>query len=418
MKKYFALNKLFGFGTLLLVCLTAYWGCRKQDATYREFLEDGSIIYAGKADHINVYPGRNRIKLDWIIPADPDVDRAIVYWNNRRDSLRVEANDADEVRAMEVLIPDMNEGAYTFEIYTFDTFGNRSVKAETTGRVYGDLYSASLVNRPVASMMIQGNDVIIGWHPGDEQAYAVEILYPHRDGTVHNVEVLSEETSTVLENYVLGQPFRFRTLYLPHPLVIDDFYTDYEEVEVHDTPIVEQLIPKPFTALNLATDVGQYQNNALNRLWDDRYDLTWSYRSGGANSGIPHHYSFDLGVMTRLTRYVVHHRGGEEGNRLDILYNRGNLKRWEVWGSEGDYNPGGSYDGWTKLIECTAHKPSGLPVGEASPEDLTYAAAGEEFAFPSDLPPVRYIRIRVLEVYDPNVNYSETAEMTFYGGIQ
>jgi|SRR5690606_11307020 len=414
MKKYRTIKKLLTFGILTFVGLAGFWACRKQDDTYRKFLENGITIYAGKADSITVHPGKNRVKLSWIIQADPDVDRAIVYWNNQRDSVSVTIQDPTESREMDVVIPDMIEGAYTFEIYTFDTFDNTSVRAEVTGRVYGDSYNASLVSRPIASATTEDDNVIIDWHPADEEAYAVEILYPHQDGTVHSVEVSSEETSTILENYKMGQPFRFRTLYLPHPLALDTFYTDYEEVEVEELPIVEQLIPKPFTALNLATDAGHYNTNVLSRLWSGVQNLSSSYRSNDA--GIPHHYSFDLGVKTRLTRYVVHHRGA--ANRPDILYNSGNLKRWEVWGSEGDYDPDGSYEGWTKLIECTALKPSGLPRGEFSPEDLAYFEAGEEFAFPSDLPAVRYIRIKVLEVYDESKQYSETTEMTFYGGIQ
>src|SRR3546814_7876957 len=90
-----------------------------------------------------------------------------------------------------------------------------------------------------------------------------------------------------------------------------------------------------------------------------------------------------------------------------------NLKRWEIWGSTTP-DPEGSYDGWVKLLECEAVKPSGLPVGENSEEDIAHAQEGEYFTFPSDAPQVRYLRIKVLETW-AGTAHSFTSQVNLSG---
>lgn len=177
------------------------------------------------------------------------------------------------------------------------------------------------------------------------------------------------------------------------------------------TPIHEIEIPKPFTALGLPTDATHGYSNVITRLWDNSLTASGSFRTA-TGSGIPHHYSFDLGVTTKLSRYVVHQRGLDDANN-DLLYTAGNLLVWEVWGSNNP-SPFGDYEGWERLLVCTSHKPSGLPVGQISNEDLEYARRGEEYDFETDVPPVRYIRIKVLQTWN-NADFSNTSEMTFYG---
>jgi hypothetical protein len=92
------------------------------------------------------------------------------------------------------------------------------------------------------------------------------------------------------------------------------------------------------------------------------------------------------------------------------LFNYGNLKRFEVWGSNAP-NSNGDWNGWTKLASFTSVKPSGLPRGQNTPEDEAFARAGEPFVFPSNAMEVRYIRIKMLEVWDGN--YFHALEFSF-----
>jgi hypothetical protein len=58
-------------------------------------------------------------------------------------------------------------------------------------------------------------------------------------------------------------------------------------------------------------------------------------------------------------------------------------------------------------------KPSGLPCGQLSDEDIARAIEGIEFEFPPGTPKIRYIRFKTLEVHcEMNVS---CAEITFFG---
>src|SRR5690606_28400354 len=96
-----------------------------------------------------------------------------------------------------------------------------------------------------------------------------------------------------------------------------------------------------------------------------------------------------------------------------------NVKLFEIWGTNEEPNPDGSWDSWTKIMDCEATKPSGLPLGQLSEEDITYALGGEEYKLPEGTPPLRYIRIKVLDTWDPKQNdHSLFGELTVYGIIE
>lgn len=97
-------------------------------------------------------------------------------------------------------------------------------------------------------------------------------------------------------------------------------------------------------------------------------------------------------------------------------FQRGNLKTWEVWGRTDTPPADGSWDGWTKLMDCESHKPSGLPVGQHTAEDWEYLQAGEDFEFPAEAPPVRYIRFKVLETWG-GMDFIHFTEFTFWGNV-
>src|SRR3546814_18376720 len=106
----------------------------------------------------------------------------------------------------------------------------------------------------------------------------------------------------------------------------------------------------------------------MNKIWNDSQSENDFVTSPG--HGLPQWFTFDLGVTARLSRLVLFKR---LSNRF--LYNSGAVKRWSLYGSN-DPNPDGSFDeSWIFLMECNSIKPSGLPPGENTNEDLEYARA-------------------------------------------
>lgn len=128
----------------------------------------------------------------------------------------------------------------------------------------------------------------------------------------------------------------------------------------------------------------------------------------------PHILTIDLGVEAKLSRFSFLQRPG------DWLYTHHNPRFFDVWGTAeiNDQNKDGSFTGWTKLIENgEVIKPSGLPLGQLSNDDLEAAGRGHEFTFPLDSEPVRYIRFVNIESWSGN-QIMHMMEMDFWGEIQ
>lgn len=190
-----------------------------------------------------------------------------------------------------------------------------------------------------------------------------------------------------------------------------------DTVTAEITPVFEQLIPKSkFAAHNLPTDTYEKhipQGN-IEQMWDDRIAP-----NGGIGvfhtkpgSGMPQWFTFDMGQTALLSRFKLFHRG--PGNLW--AYQLGAPKKWEVWGSATKPDPQGGWEGWTKLMDCDSYKPSG--EGPITNEDALYATStGEDFIFPDNTPPVRYLRFKILETWG-YLDYIYIGELTFWGQLQ
>ena len=54
--------KLFKKLIFIFLSIGALISCDGMDATYKEFIEEGPIVYIGKVDSLKAYAGRNRQK--------------------------------------------------------------------------------------------------------------------------------------------------------------------------------------------------------------------------------------------------------------------------------------------------------------------------------------------------------------------
>lgn len=230
---------LYSIGVAVL--LLGWASCSPMNEPYKEFIEDGEIIYPATPDSVLVHPGKNRIKLSWLLPSDPSIRKARVYWQNRSDSVEVaidRTGDADTERAS-VMLEDMEEGSYTFDIRHFDDEGNVSIETAVIGFVYGDSYINSLLARMVnrTNYAIEDDTMKIVWGPpGDETAIATELTYQDLSGTLRSITVPREENTTVTGDYDFDatNTFQYRTMYLPDSMAIDTFYTETQTERINE----------------------------------------------------------------------------------------------------------------------------------------------------------------------------------------
>jgi hypothetical protein len=122
----------------------------------------------------------------------------------------------------------------------------------------------------------------------------------------------------------------------------------------------------------------------------------------------PQSLTIDMGVTARISRIRIFQRIGR------YTYSEGNLRNFEVWGCTDPLDMSGSWNNWTQLMTCESIKPSGLPLGQNSDEDVTRATEGEDFVNSPDNPAVRYLRIKVSRTWSGGHNF-QISELEIYG---
>ncbi len=172
------------------------------------------------------------------------------------------------------------------------------------------------------------------------------------------------------------------------------------------TPIYETQFDRlKFKAVILPNDEKAAWGWVLTRLFDGNKNS--GFHTGNGTGRWPHAFTVDLGISGRVSRIKTYQRPGT------WLYNHGNLKKFEVYGCE-TLDASGSWDNWTLLMTCNSIKPSGLPTGQVSNEDVAWASAGEEFINSPKNPKIRYLRIKGIQSWSDG-DFLHMMELEVFG---
>jgi hypothetical protein len=391
----------------LLICTIIC--CNKKADDFKSFLNGKEIIYPAKVSNINARPGNLRVALYWNPSPDPSIKKYIIYWNNKTDSLIVQATSHTSTDTVKTLINNLSEYAYTFTIYSYDSAGNRSVPFEINNvKIYGPLYQGALLNRPYNAgkpyVLTGASNLTLNFLKPDTINITTSIKYTNTAGLVNEVFLAPENNSITMSDYKSGTPVLYRSSYIPVLNALDTF-----NVSRYDTfPKIISYVEcnkALFSELHLLNDVGAYQSNtSIYRLWDGTttpQGYPEIFHSDG-NSPLPHHLTFDMGqVYTNLSQI-------EETGR-NCCHNPDDFEVWGIADLTGAQttlpgnDPGWTAEsiakGWTLLKEVLRTDDGQAPFKV----DLM-----------SNPPPVRYIRIRIKHVTSNDGSYSNMSELTFW----
>ncbi|MBV4357539.1 DUF5000 domain-containing lipoprotein [Pinibacter aurantiacus] len=187
------------------------------------------------------------------------------------------------------------------------------------------------------------------------------------------------------------------------------------------TPLFEQQLDKSkFATLVLPHDATVLNNGGYTwpyYMYDGNYHPGWPSTYFTVESSItPQMVTLDLGAVHTFSRFQINPYL-EVGN---YYYVRGNLKDFEVWGSNSpDLNdpvsatnePGSS---WEKIGTYHVTKPSGSSYQIETTADQQAAYNGWQFDFPTGLKDYRYIRVRQLSNWQGSY-FLTIAELTLWG---
>ena len=219
---------------ILSLCFAVFSGCADQSDPYKQFVVKEGIRYPQAAEGLTSTAGYYRAQITWDKPTDPSVKEAKVFWNNRNDSLAVDFSDFSG--DIEIIIDDLPEDSQSFVVYTYDSFGNRSIPRETTTTIFGDRYMKSLIARSISSYGINPDGKAqIDWNSATPNLDHTELQYKSSGGTWKTVTVAANAATTIIDDINTSKPecFKYRSVY-SLSTCIDLLYKDWQESE---TPI-------------------------------------------------------------------------------------------------------------------------------------------------------------------------------------
>jgi hypothetical protein len=309
------------------------------DHTYREFWEDGELVYPAPADSVKVFSGRNRIGFEWQILADPSVVSAKMFWSNRNDSMvfPIETNGQNNITS--VMLNNMKEGTYAFTIYTYDVKGNISIPREVTGKAYGKTYENSLLIRIVKDAYYENGSLTVVWgDPADATSYGSELIYSTIGNERHTIQVPANADTVVVNDYdTESGTFEYRTAFVPVPTALDTFYTLFREVKVKGP--IRELPRTGWTVTASSWDTRYPANNANPRtpemVIDGLTATRWVNGISPVQTDYPHWIAVDMGNAAEVYGVVMF---GGNVNETPSLIEIWVSEDGTAWTSKGTYS--------------------------------------------------------------------------------
>lgn len=326
------MKQIYSYITVWSIVLLLLSSCDGMDSTYKDFIKDGEIVYAGITDSVEFYPGRNRAKLSFYI-LDPSVVSTRIYWNNRTDSLELAVDPLSHPERFFVEIPELKEESYSFDLYTFSENNNSSMKVNIVGRVYGKEYEETLLNTPMkGAYALEDNpeDFEINWGTPDIAAIGSEVIYTNTAGEKITVFAPSTDKTTLIKGYKKGTDFQFRTLFLPEELAIDTFATKYKTGKVKG--IAVEYDKTDWIAYGDDYDHGNSRppQNAI----DNKTNTVW-HMDKSTNAQYPHSMRVDMKEMLRVSGFSFMQRLPLDGavNQIEMRVSNDG----EQWVTVGEF---------------------------------------------------------------------------------
>src|SRR5690606_30774861 len=140
---------------------STFVSCTKMDHFYKDHVISRTFI--GKPDSIWVQAGDQRVQVSWLTPKDPAAKDIVVYWNNKSDSARAAIDHDTDTGSL--IIDNLQETDYTFNAYTVDGKGNRSLIMELSTKVYGEVFQSTLRERALSHTVVFKDSTVVIWKP-------------------------------------------------------------------------------------------------------------------------------------------------------------------------------------------------------------------------------------------------------------
>lgn len=177
------------------------------------YLKEGERVYTAKVDSVSPGPGNSRINMEVFINSQR-INKLRIYWNSYQDSLDYMIEEKRGV--FNIMIENLPEREYLFQIVSFDKYGNHSLPVEVTSRTYGEIYQRTLPNRLISSLLkAENGEAVFSWAlPANDALYSV-LQYTDKDNNLRSKEILSTQLQDTIVDYLPVSSFSYYTVYRP-----------------------------------------------------------------------------------------------------------------------------------------------------------------------------------------------------------
>lgn len=400
------MKKNIGLAVILLV-LAFFIGCEEEEG-HRPYGTD------------NIPPGK--VVVSNIINKPGG---AVIYYNQSADvdllyvkaSFKDDKGRAREVKASQVIDSLVIQG--------FGKIGNYNIEMIAVDR--GG--NTSEVENITISPLEPPFQLIFPSLQGEVDYGGIKVSYenPLRAEVSLNVLVYNENSDKMeyRESFFTSQPsgsYSFRgydAVKTRFGVYVEDRWENVSDTIYFEvTPIPDEFLEKDrFSVFKLQgdKDFNDYGFSET-QMWDNKWGDQWNCGHTDFQTALPHYLTVDLGVKAKLSRLKLYQRGGSE------LYKHGNPKHFKVYGvvdinNIPPYDPQNPTAGWTLLGEFHSQKPSGLPIGQTTAEDIEFQNKGEDFEFDvENLVEIKYLRFESIENWG-GIDGTVIGELSFWGEI-
>jgi hypothetical protein len=393
--------------SLSCLLLLVIYSCNKTQTDFRKFQNGKEIIYTGNVASVITQPGNLRVGLKWKSSSDPSIVKYIVFWNNGADSQIVTV--AAKTDSIKTIITGLQEFVYSFNIYSYDAKGNKSIGKEVDNvKAYGPIYESLLLNRgynATTPYVVSANGYVkLNFIAPDTINIGTTINYTNRAGTPKSLVLSPDSSSITIPDFKSGTQVTYNSTFIPERTSIDVFAAP--KTDIFPTIFGYAMCDKSlFKKVKLPNDMNPYEGDTdIDRLWNGAttpQGFPNIFHSDGAHS-LPQTLTFDMGKLYNKLTQV------EEIGR-NCCHNPDD---YEIWGiaditnaattlqpNDGGWKAEAISKGWKLLKEVKRTDDGQAPLKS----DLDNVNA-----------PIRYIRVRVIHNSDNEGSYTNMTQISLF----
>lgn len=318
---------------LVTIIFAGIYSCKDMMDFHQKYLKNGEIVYLTKMDSVISYAGKNRVQISGYLTNAYNVNKVKVYWNNRADSMIYDYTKTKDMDSLNLIVPNLKEGSYIFDIYTLNSVGNRSIKVSIAGTAYGDFYRSNLAPRTNNGFDFDGKQLTTLWLTADGLERGTQIRYTTESSEIKTIYLSPDSSQIALPDRKLDTPISFQSVYVPEPAAIDTFQTAWTTIPVTGEYKISKTNWK-ITGFSSQEPKETPPNGLATAAIDNNLNTFWHTQWSGGSPGYPHWFSVDMGSNITIASIEVFRRKGNGSGQTkhQFLYSSNGID-WTDFGT-------------------------------------------------------------------------------------